>query len=185
MGDPQRQASVPTLRGVKRILVPTDFSAGAERALSVAIDAASLLGAMLEIVYVHNAPSYITAVPFGDPPFLPLAGEERSSVDAALARMIERARASGVSCLSNTLSGNPAYEIVEYAGRQATDLIVMGTHGRTGLKHVLFGSVAERVVQRAACPVLVVPLADRQERPSESVEEAAREPSWRNPAYRR
>jgi universal stress protein A len=185
MGDPQRPVSVPTLRGVKRILAPTDFSGGADRALSVAIDAARLLGAVLEIVYVHNASSYVTAVPFAEPAFLPLTGEERSSVDEALARMAERARASGASCLANTLIGNPAHEIVEYARRQAIDLIVMGTHGRTGFKHVLFGSVAERVVQRAACPVLVVPLADRQDRRSEPVEEAAREPSWYSPAYRR
>jgi nucleotide-binding universal stress UspA family protein len=69
----------------------------------------------------------------------------------------DRVRARGVACEGNVLVGRPDTEIVHHADKTHSDLIILGTHGRSGLPHVLLGSVAEKVVQHAHCPVLTVP----------------------------
>jgi nucleotide-binding universal stress UspA family protein len=78
-------------------------------------------------------------------------------VAEGLAAEESRVRAAGIATDSATLIGRPDSEIVARAAATHADLIVMGTHGRSGLAHALLGSVAERVVQHAPCPVLIVP----------------------------
>jgi nucleotide-binding universal stress UspA family protein len=72
------------------------------------------------------------------------------------------ARGAGVACRTAVLRGPAAPRILDYLERAEPSLVVMGTHGRTGWRHALLGSVAERVVQRAPCPVLVVPDPERE-----------------------
>ncbi|MBI4592583.1 MAG: universal stress protein [Candidatus Rokubacteria bacterium] len=122
------------------ILVAVDFSPCSERALEVARDYAGRLGARLHILHV--------VWPGIDP-----------GPDARLERLAADSQAS-IPVVPAVASGVPAVQIVRYARRHPIDLIVVGTHGRTGLSRVLLGSVAERVVRTAPCPVLTVPPAD-------------------------
>ncbi len=141
---------------LKRILVATDFSEGSDEAITQAIELGKQTDASLEIVYVRE----LGALDF---PFGALYPEDAGSViaytDLELARRRDRVTSAGLQCHSRCLDGSPANEIVRRAGETNSDLIVIGTHGRRGLAHALLGSVAERVVQHAACPVLTVPFA--------------------------
>jgi nucleotide-binding universal stress UspA family protein len=117
------------------IVVATDFSPASEPALRVALDYARRLGARLHIIHVRW--------PGADP------GPD--------GRLEALASSAGVPVTTTALAGTPASQIVEYARAHDATLIVIGTHGRTGVSRALIGSVAERVVRTAPCPVLVVP----------------------------
>lgn len=135
---------------VRHILLATDFSASSDAALRVARDYARHFGARLHILHVVR-PGEEPTVP---PPLSKLAQDLGSNLSTRTA--VE--------------SGSPASEIVRYAERHGVDLIVVGTHGRTGVTRALLGSVAERVVRTAPCPVLSVP---REPRGPVAVEAAA------------
>jgi nucleotide-binding universal stress UspA family protein len=140
---------------IKRILVPTDFSAPADNALRYAAGLALVERPQLTVLHVFQFPAYffpdgsvVTSSP-------DLVTELTTRIDGSLTlarRMAEAAGACDVQTLQ--VQGIPVSEIVREA--DAFDLIVMGTHGHTGLSHVLLGSVAERVVRKAPCPVLTV-----------------------------
>jgi nucleotide-binding universal stress UspA family protein len=78
-------------------------------------------------------------------------------IDEALTARAEQATSAGLISQTNSLQGVPARELVRHAQKVGADLVVVGTHGRTGIQHVVLGSVAERVVQHSSCPVLVIP----------------------------
>jgi universal stress protein A len=144
-------------RSWKRILVPTDFSDPSGDALGTAMAFAELSGATLDLVHVAVEATYalpppvdVASVPIDMTKLLERAAE-------GLAAEERRVRAAGITTDSATLVGRPDSEIVTRAAATKADLIVMGTHGRSGLAHALLGSVAERVVQHAHCPVLIVP----------------------------
>lgn len=146
----------PTVASIRllHILVPFDFSEGAKLALDHAVAHARQFKARLTLLHVVHLP--FRGIGFG--PGEDVGMEARLCADmgkhlSALARKIAR---QGVSAESLVRSGHPWLEVIDLAGQRSCDLIIMGTHGRTGLKHVLLGSVAERVVRHAPCPVLVV-----------------------------
>ena len=131
-----------------RILVPTDFSPQAEAALARARVLAAQSGAALHVLHVlENA--FLRAV-VGDPQAIAAAAQRR--LDEQLTAD-DRARGAVASL---EISDEPAKEIVQYAREADIGLIVIGTHGRTGLAHALLGSVAEQVVRTAPCSVLTV-----------------------------
>jgi nucleotide-binding universal stress UspA family protein len=139
---------------IAKILVPTDFSEHAERALSTATNLARVLGATLHVV--HVSPS----VPYVGPPFAPgrafandLMAASRKEFDAYMKTLRER----GVEAMGTLAEGVAYVEINRVAEDTGADLIVMGTRGRTGIEHALLGSVAERVVRTSPVPVMVVP----------------------------
>lgn len=143
---------------IKRIVVGTDFSEGSDAAMEHAFSLAVALHAIVDIVHVVEpgilvAPASLGAMPLADGPAL------FEEIDRALTARAEQGRAAGLACQTNSLQGFPPGEIARHAKQVGADLIVVGTHGRTGIAHAVLGSVAERVVQRAACPVLVVPFA--------------------------
>jgi glycine betaine transporter len=141
----------------KEILVAADFSAGSDEALAAAIDLAKRTGADLRILHVLELG--VDEFPFGD-----LNGRKLNRVahiDRELAERADQARRSGVVCHTWMLEGTAPSDIVDYARTMGADLIVVGTHGRRGLGHALLGSVAEKVVRRAHCPVLTVPFSKR------------------------
>ena len=140
---------------IKRILVPIDFSTSSRRALDYAHGLALKFEAALHLMHVCEVPSMITpaldasAIDYSD-------WSQRLGEDAGK-ELIEIGSAIGdVKVTTEVVFGRPAPAIVEGAGTNQTDLIVMGTHGHGAVMHLLMGNVAERVVRTAFCPVLTV-----------------------------
>lgn len=140
---------------ITRILVPTDFSEPADEALDYALGLGKSLGATVSLVHVFDDPFERTLY---SEQYVPMPAEIRDEILANVQQQLaERAARSGRSDVTSAiLSGPPAQAIVDSAREQKADLIVMGTHGRHGVAHLLMGSVAERVVRTATCPVLTV-----------------------------
>jgi nucleotide-binding universal stress UspA family protein len=144
------------MTGPKRILVPLDFSEPSIRALVYAKMLGQALTASFDLL--HVVPNPYTADPAGLYTPLPqnflddFEREARTRLEEALTP--EERKAFKTRYIVNV--GDPLFEIVEYARLTPVDLIVMGTHGRTGMSHLFLGSVAERVVRTAPCPVLTV-----------------------------
>ena len=141
---------------LKRILVPIDFSEASDTAVKYGRALAEAFGASIDLLHVMEDPFIYAPISEGYLPPPEFSGEmERSSrerLEQALpASDRERLRARYV-----LKKGSPFVEIVRYAKAEGIDLIVMGTHGRGGLVHVLLGSVTEKVVRKAPCPVLTV-----------------------------
>jgi universal stress protein A len=136
----------------QHVLVPTDFSADADYALEYAMTLASKLQARLTLLHVIE-PLIVGSVE--TMPYLFIQDLE-DKITQTMAPYRARITAAGLSCDYAIVHGVPFHVIVETARTDKVDLIIMGTHGRTGLRHVLLGSVAERVVRLAPCPVLVV-----------------------------
>jgi universal stress protein A len=139
----------------KKILCPVDFSDGSRHSIETAAKIADEAGAELIITNVLGLPVYYMVEPIAYP--ASFVTDLVSAAEASLAQWkVEAERLGATRVGTELLRGDPAHEIVELAKRGAFDLIVIGTHGRTGLKHVFLGSVAEKVVRHASCPVLVV-----------------------------
>jgi universal stress protein A len=150
-----RIAMKPT---ITRILVPTDFSATSDAALDWAKTVAHTMGASLHLLHVFEDP-FVTGA-FAAEAYAPMPPATRAALlDDAKARLTHRLSAeerASFRATTEIVTGVSASAIIEYAQDQNIDLIVMGTHGRTGMAHLLLGSVAERVVRTAPCPVLTV-----------------------------
>jgi nucleotide-binding universal stress UspA family protein len=140
----------------KSICCPVDFSDASGAALQVAADLARRTGAALTLLHAYPVPGY--TFPDGSVVASPRMLQELADQAARhLAEWQQKARDLGAPSVSGeTLVGEPAKEIVAFSQGHGVDLLVLGTHGRTGLEHALMGSVAERVVRRARCPVLTV-----------------------------
>ncbi len=140
---------------LRKVLCPTDFSAGSQQALRVAARLANASHAELVLAHSWHVPeSAFTRFTFpGD-----LIQTLREDAEHGLAAAMRDARSYGVERVTSTLvSGVAWHDMVEIANRdEAVDLIVIGTHGRTGLRRVLMGSVAEKVIRHAPCSVLAV-----------------------------
>lgn len=140
---------------IKRILVPIDFSTSSRRALDYAHGLALKFEAALHLMHVCEVPSMIT--PALDASTIDYSDWSRRLGEDAGKELIEIGSAIGdVKVTTEVVFGRPAPAIVEGAGTNQTDLIVMGTHGHGAVMHLLMGSVAERVVRTAFCPVLTV-----------------------------
>ncbi|MBM3882752.1 MAG: universal stress protein [Verrucomicrobia bacterium] len=145
--------ALPTLR-LRKILVPVDFSAPARKALAYALAFARQFQASLVVVHVVELPYVGSGL--GEIETPPLEAELRKNAAQQLARLVHEQVADRVLQTTLLRVGQPWHELSEAARELDVDLIIMGTHGYTGLKHVLMGSTAERVVRHAPCPVLVV-----------------------------
>lgn len=145
------------LNTISRILVPTDFTDPSHDAIDAAISLARGSGATLDLVHVAVEAAYPLPPPV-DVATLPLdMGKVLDRSAEGLAAEEKRVRAAGIACETATLIGRADQEIVKRARDTRAGLIVMGTHGRSGLAHALFGSNVDRVVQHTPCPVLIVP----------------------------
>ena len=141
---------------VKKILVPVDFSEHSAKALEFAVDLALKYGTSLTILHVNDLA--INLAPYGPlpPSLIDNAAQE---AQALLDQTKNQVMALGVRQVdSSLLDGMAFHEIVLFAEQGNYDLIVMGTHGRSGFNRFMLGSVAERVVRRARRPVLTVAL---------------------------
>lgn len=145
----------PTLQSFRSILVPYDFSPHADAALDLAIAVARPVKARVHLVHVFSLPME-TLSPYEIPIPEKLVEEVRAAASVRLEQALERVRAAGLEGDAEVDSGSISERIVARAVADAADLIVMGTRGLSGLQHVLLGSVAERVLRTAPCPVLTL-----------------------------
>jgi nucleotide-binding universal stress UspA family protein len=154
---------------VTRILAPTDLSPASLEAVEYAVDLARTLDAEVVLLFVQEAPYF---GPEPDPyvvsaNFRLFFAERQRVVKEQMAALRTRLGKRGARCRAVLGEGNAATQILATARKVKADLIVMATHGRTGAKRVLLGSVAEKVVRGAQCPVLTLrmaPVARRRHR---------------------
>ncbi len=141
---------------IKRILLPTDFSSYSATAANYACEMATKFDAELHLL--HALEVHLASTPgFGMGLALPqYVHESRAAVEKALTGVLDPQWSVGRKVVQAVVEGSPKVEIVRYARTQQIDLIVLATHGRSGLAHVIIGSVAESVVRTAPCPVLTV-----------------------------
>lgn len=139
----------------EKILVPTDGSQGSTHVALQAIDLAEQYGATIHVLYVVD--DSVRSL-------LPEVGNSGNSLDergkGAIERVTKIASVHGVEAVGEIREGDPADEILAYAEEIDADAIVAGTHGRSGVERRLIGSVAERLVRHASCPVMTVRLPD-------------------------
>lgn len=144
------------------VIVATDFSKAADAAVEVAVDLARHFEAELVLVHAYNveipiaSPAMSGGYVLPDRFFEQIGEQARAQVEKAT----QAIRDQGVRAVGVALDEPAALAIVGEAKRRGADLIVMGTRGLTGLKHVALGSVADRVVRTAPCPVMTVPMHD-------------------------
>lgn len=141
-----------------RILVPTDFSPPSDAALEYARILAAKFGSSLQLLHVIDEPNASSA--FVADGFAPNTESIREGMlmqaRERLAQVMKVVERTHIHVTADAVIGMPASAIVDYAAATGTSLVVMGTHGRTGLAHLPMGSVAEHVVRAAPCPVLSV-----------------------------
>jgi nucleotide-binding universal stress UspA family protein len=151
----KNQAVLPRLR---KILLPTDFSGCANYALPYAAAIARATGA--RVVCLHVVEPVVPAIGYtglADPmPVADISEQLEDSAERELPRLTDCEELNGLEVEEVIVHGDAAAEIVRVAGERDVDLIVISSHGRTGLGRMIFGSTAEAVVRHAGCPVLVV-----------------------------
>lgn len=146
---------VPSFLRLKRILVPVDFSDHSVKAMRYAVRFAEQFGASLVLVHVAEPVRYPESIII--PPAMEEANRELvKRTRAALAKFAAREVPARLACQNVVRLGSAYEEIAAAAKDTDADLIVIATHGHTGLKHLVLGSTAERVVRHAPCPVLTV-----------------------------
>lgn len=152
-------SSEEPLMRFSRILVPTDFSTGAENASLTAVALAAAVHGHVDLVHWFNPPAVMlpdgSTFPATPAQLLEVSDRAEAALAEALATL--RARTGGqIAIEGSTRMGSAADEILQLAAAGKYDLIVMGTHGRTGIRRLMLGSVAEKVLRRSPIPVLTV-----------------------------
>jgi len=139
------------------VLLPTDGSEGTRTAVEHAIDHARQYDAVLHVLYVVDARIGVARETTPEVVFEELEDQGRQAIEG----VHSQARAADVDTIEGVIArGDPHQAILDYVSAEDIDLVVMGTHGRTGLDHYLIGSVTEKVVRLADVPVLTVPLPE-------------------------
>ena len=141
---------------LQKILLPTDFSNYSAAATKYACELATKYDAELHLL--HSLEVHLSSTPvFGLGLDLPrYFKESRAAAEKSLAAVLDPKWSTGRTVIHAIVEGSPKVEIIAYARKHDIDLIVLSTHGRTGLTHVIMGSVAESVVRTAPCPVLTM-----------------------------
>ena len=139
---------------IRNILVPVDFSEHGSRALRYAVQLARVYGAEIDLLHAYEE----IAIPdvYGVGPVLLPAQMVSARIEQALEQLAAEAQHYDVPIRTHVLIGHPALTVIDFADRHETDLIVLATHGWSGLKRLLLGSVAEKVIRMAPCPVFTV-----------------------------
>jgi nucleotide-binding universal stress UspA family protein len=151
---------------IQRILWPTDFSNLSLNALPMVNQMAQQFSASLDVVHALQGPPVMVAAGAPDAAAVSLSSyptQNRERCEKAIQRIVASHIVGQVEARWEILCGSPPYAIVDYAHDHHTDLIILCTHGETGLTRLVFGSVAEKVVRLATCPVLVIPSLGREE----------------------
>lgn len=138
------------------IVVPIDFSDYSLRALPYAVSLAERFDARLKVVYINEPSLQVSDVAWVGVDERTIDEDHLAQSRRALEKLVLDKIPNDIATDAEILTGDPVDKIVSYATDQNADLIVMATHGRGGLSHVLMGSVAEHVVRKAPCPVLTL-----------------------------
>jgi nucleotide-binding universal stress UspA family protein len=144
---------------IKKIVCPVDFSLCANQALEYAQNMAKVFDAELCLLHAYEDPAaYVTPVPMSGyvGPGAEMLHELRKQVEMRLEETRVKVVQNGVRARAELLEGTPYRVVIDWAKEYKADLIVIGTHGHTGFTHALLGSVTERVVRMAECPVLTI-----------------------------
>jgi nucleotide-binding universal stress UspA family protein len=163
------QEERPPQTPIDRILVPVDLSEQSALVVDHAVALAEAYDASLDLLHVVEEAAFPTA--YGMDPLSPTHPDVQARAREALSALVDEGAETDVPIRSHILSGYAARDIVDFASEHAADLVVMATHGRTGLERFLIGSVTEKVVRSAPCPVFtvksfgtsLVPLRDDQD----------------------
>ena len=147
---------------IQRILVPIDFSEHSKNALKYALPFAEKFKASIDLIYVVEPTIYPADFSFGQIGFPNVEEELRTRGSNELENLITKEIAGKVDSRKIVRTGKPFYEINQYALEENISLIIIATHGHTGMEHILFGSTAEKVVRKAPCPVLVVRYGEQE-----------------------
>ena len=139
----------------RKILVPTDFSPDSMRAVDYAAELASVLGSEVVVTHVVSAPQYPFG--FGDGSLPAICEELTDAVRQHLDKIVAELAAKGVRARSELRDGHVFEQLTAVVVEEEPSLIVLSTHGYSGFKHMMLGSIAEKVVRSGPCPVLVVP----------------------------
>lgn len=141
---------------IRRILVPVDFSDYSKDALQYATDLGSHFKADLLLMYVVESVGYPADLGYGGVDISRIEKELSERAGGELKRLAEAYSGSKLNISTIVHTGRPYVEILRAAREYGTDMIVIATHGHTGVEHILFGSTADKVVRKAPCPVMVV-----------------------------
>jgi nucleotide-binding universal stress UspA family protein len=152
---PAPRAASPEI-GIRSILLPIDFSQHSKNALKYAIPLAARFGASLRLIYVVEPTIYPADLGFGQVVLPGVEEELREKGEGELRLLIEREIGNRVRASAVVRTGNPHQEILKEADEQGVDMIVVATHGHSGVEHMLFGSTADRIVRKSKIPVLTV-----------------------------
>ncbi len=141
---------------LKKILVPQDFSEYSLHALKYAVTFAELFNSELIILHIVEPIVYPADFSFGQVSIPAMEEEIRKHSEEQLNELVTKEIPKKIKATAIIRIGKPFIEIVEVAKSENADLIVISSHGRTGMDHVLFGSTADKVVRKAPCPVLTI-----------------------------
>jgi nucleotide-binding universal stress UspA family protein len=141
---------------IQRILAPTDFSELSKQGLTSALELAEAFGAKLLLLHVVEPPPYPVEGLVPSQVGTTLLDDLERQAGKDLAQMLSETPGSKVEVKRRVVVGIPYRKIIEVAEEEKSDLIVMTTHGRTGLSHLVMGSVSEKIVRTAPCPVLTI-----------------------------
>jgi len=151
----------------KNILFCTDFSENSRAALPPAIDLARKYGSALHLLHVYQEAGEMAEFGISSPikmDWIRVAHLMGTEMEKRLQSFCAEVTREIGSCQAKMLRGKPSAEIIRYARESGVDLIVMASHGLTGLEHALFGSTAERVLRESTCPVFIVKISGKEEK---------------------
>ncbi|HCA81016.1 MAG TPA: universal stress protein [Bacteroidetes bacterium] len=158
----RRPARAQSRIELRRILVPIDFSDHSKKALQYAIPFAGQFKSSIDLLYVVEPTIYPADFSFGQVGLPSVEDELRQRGEEELKALIKNEIGTRVKARFAVRTGKAFNEIDQYARAEGIDLVIIATHGHSGMEHVLFGSTAEKVVRYAPCPVLVVRLTEKE-----------------------
>ncbi|HTY00705.1 MAG TPA: universal stress protein [Bacteroidota bacterium] len=156
VAEPAPQEHVAPRLSISHILVPIDFSVHSRNALKYAVPLAGEFSASLHLVYVVEPTIYPADLGFGQVVLPGVEDELRQKASEELQQLIEREIGTVIPATASVRTGSPHQEILDEADERNVDLIVVASHGHSGVEQILFGSTADRIVHNAKCPVLTV-----------------------------
>ncbi|ACF14956.1 UspA domain protein [Chloroherpeton thalassium ATCC 35110] len=144
---------------IKKILCPTDFSDVSKNAVRYANEFARSMQANVIFLHVVEPRPIATDMTVA---YIPIETDLEKIAEDDLSNLIEEEKVKGISAAKSVMVGHPSDIIIEQAESQDVDLIILGSHGRTGITRLLMGSVAEAVLRKAPCPVLIVKAGEKE-----------------------